>query len=132
MKKQQIATLCLLAAAMLFSAGFYTSFYLIRSGYGLEIYSSDSFVRLSARPMRPNNIDGGIDMEVSGHHMGSLYCIGPIDQNFIGTEINILMTKPLICGLPEDGNFTYVINVPSNMNLVSFGVDRKVIWRRAR
>jgi hypothetical protein len=83
-------------------------------------YPVDRFAGLAAEPT-----DQGRAVLISGHVMGSFYCVGRIDSDLTGPELNIRMRPRYICPRQRSGDFEVRVKVPqSSVTRVTYGDER--------
>lgn len=90
---------------------------------GASYYPVDRFAGLSAAPT-----DQGRAVLISGHVMGSFYCVGRLDSALNGRELNVRMRPKYICPQQRSGDFEVRIKVPQFSVLrVTYGEERSPI-----
>jgi hypothetical protein len=68
-------------------------------------------------------------LEISGLAFHSSLAVREITKNEAGDELTIFVSlTPAKPGL--SGNFAYEVTLPANINVVYFGEDKTVIWKR--
>ena len=83
-------------------------------------YPIDRFAGLAAE-----STNQGRSVVITGHVMGSFYCVGRIDSALNGRELNIRMRPRYICPQQRSGDFDVRINVsPSSVTRVTYGDER--------
>lgn len=91
--------------------------------YNLNYYPIDRFAGLKAEHGRD-----GRTIRITGHVMGSVYCIGRINARLSNGELNIRMRYRLICPSQRSGSFETEILVPhSPVRAVTYGDERSEI-----
>jgi hypothetical protein len=95
---------------------------LIFAGYGwwsASYYPFDVFAGLTASSSR-----GGRAIVVSGHVMGSFYCVGPLDHRERQGELNVRMRYRLMCSGQRSGSFSIEIPLAGKVDRVTYGDER--------
>jgi hypothetical protein len=95
---------------------------MILAGYewwSAEYYPVDAFAGLTAGSLR-----GGRAILVSGHVMGSFYCVGRLDYRERQRELNIRMRYRHICPGQRNGSFSIEVPVAGGVDHVTYGDER--------
>lgn len=95
---------------------------LILAGYGwwsASYYPLDAFAGLTAGPLR-----GGRAVLISGHVMGSFYCVGRLDHRERQGELNIRMRYRRICPGQRSGSFSIEVPIAGKVDHVTYGDER--------
>lgn len=93
--------------------------------YSQDHYPQERFAGLTAEV-----INHGKAVYLSGHVMGSIYCVGRVSMRLHGSEANVRMHPRLFCPRQSSGDFELVISVPQGgVERVTYGRDRTVISR---
>lgn len=82
-------------------------------------YPIDRFAGLAAETS-----DQGRAVLISGHVMGSYYCVGRIDSALNGHELNIRMRPKYVCPQQRSGDFRVSIKVQSSVRRITYGDER--------
>jgi hypothetical protein len=64
---------------------------------------------------------------VTGHVMGSMFCVGQLDHREQNGELNLRMRYRLICPSQRSGSFSILIHTSEKVRRVTYGDERTPI-----
>lgn len=82
-------------------------------------YSVDKFANFTAQSLPGRNT-----ILVRGHLMGSGYCVGKIDYQEGGGELNLRMRYRIVCPNQRNGDFSVEIPASTTTHRVTYGKER--------
>lgn len=98
---------------------------LVFTGYSLwsvNYYPPNLFAGLKAKIL-----PGGREVLVTGHVMGSMFCVGTLAHLQKGEELNVRMRYRFICPSQRSGDFAIRIKAAAPLRRVTYGNERTEI-----